>query len=284
MKPFAQRFLELAAERSPFCLGIDPTPQLLKTWGLPDTADGVERMCEIVAAAVCDRLAVVKPQIAYFERFGSRGISILESLIRRFHEQDTLVLVDAKRGDIGSTAEAYAEALLGEDSPLGADAITVHAYLGFGSLMPLLRHAQRVGAGVFVVVRSSNPEGEVVQNALTESGLTVADHLAEAITAFNEQDSASLVPGPAGAVVGATLTGDIRDTLNRLGKSLILAPGIGHQGATYEDLRVRFGEHSPRAIPTASRSVLAYGPGIETLQREIEKQREMARLMSLAEG
>ncbi len=276
MKPFAQRFLNAAKTRGPLCLGIDPTPQLLKMWGLTDSADGLAKMCEIVAAAAGDTLAIVKPQIAFFERFGSSGIKVLESLIRQFHQQDTLVLVDAKRGDIGSTVEAYAQAILGEQSALGADAITVHAYLGFGSLMPLLQHARAVGAGVFVVVRSSNPEGELLQRAMVEGGRTVADHLADEITAFNEHDGEL---GIVGAVIGATLTDDIRPTLNRLKRSLILAPGIGHQGATFEDLLARFQEHSVRAIPSASRSILSHGPGVDALRLEIEKQSELARIL-----
>jgi orotidine-5'-phosphate decarboxylase len=276
MTPFAQRFLERAKTRGPLCLGIDPTADLLKLWGLTDDADGLDKMCEIIVAAAADRLAIVKPQIAYFERFGSRGIRILESLVRQFRQQDTLVLVDAKRGDIGSTAEAYAQALLGERSALGADAITVHPYLGFGSLMPLLQHARAVAAGVFVVVRSSNPEGRLLQNAIVDGGRTVADYLADAITEFNTNEREL---GPVGAVMGATLTDNIQPTLARLERSLILAPGIGHQGATYEDILERFGEHSLRAIPAASRSILGHGPKIDTLRLEIEKQSKQARIL-----
>src|SRR5687767_2759531 len=116
MNPFAQRFLELANSRSPFCLGIDPTPQLLHAWGLPHSAEGLAQMCETVVNAAEDRLAIVKPQSAFFERFGSKGIAVLERLIDAFHQRGTLVLVDAKRGDIGSTVEAYAQAYLGPSS------------------------------------------------------------------------------------------------------------------------------------------------------------------------
>lgn len=277
MTPFAQRFLERANTHGPLCLGIDPTAELLKLWGLPDEPAGLDKMCEIIVAAAAGSLAIVKPQIAYFERFGSDGIRILESLIRQFHQQDALVLVDAKRGDIGSTAEAYAQALLGEGSALEADAITVHAYLGFGSLLPVLEHARAVAAGVFVVVRSSNPEGQVLQNAIVDGGRTVADYLADEITTFNTNEREL---GPVGAVIGATLANnDVRPTLERLQRSLILAPGIGHQGATYEDVLERFGEHSLRAIPTASRSILSHGPKIETLRLEIEKQSKLARIL-----
>lgn len=278
MKSFAQRFLELAGLRSSFCLGIDPTPQLLKAWNLPHTADGLAQMCETVVTAAEDRLAIVKPQIAFFERFGSKGIQVLEKLIDAFHERGTLVLVDGKRGDIGSTVEAYAQAYLGPASAFRADAITVHAYLGFGSLKPLLTHAVDAGAGVFVVVRSSNVEGTALQTAvLNHDGRTVADSLADMITEFNQQTSGSEI-GPVGAVVGATIENDLLPTLDRLAQSLILAPGIGHQGATFEDLRRRFERHAPRAIPSSSRAVLDRGPDVEQLRSEIIKQCEAARL------
>jgi orotidine-5'-phosphate decarboxylase len=278
MKNFAQRFLELAGSRSPFCLGIDPTPQLLKAWELPDNAEGLARMCETIASAAQDRLAIVKPQIAFFERFGSKGIHVLEKLIESFHNRGTLVLVDGKRGDIGSTVEAYAQAYLGPASAFRADAITAHAYLGFGALEPLLDRAVEVGAGVFVVVRSSNVEGIALQNAvLRNDGRTVADSLSDMITEFNEQTSGSEI-GPIGAVVGATIENDLLSTLERLPRSLILAPGIGHQGATFDDLRKRFQTHAARAIPSSSRAVLDRGPDVEQLHAEISKQCEAARL------
>lgn len=278
MKSFGQRFLQLADSRSPFCLGIDPTPQLLKAWDQAHTAEGLAQMCEIVAAAAEDLLAIVKPQIAFFERFGSRGIQILERLIDSFHERGTLVLIDCKRGDIGSTVEAYAQAYLGPASAFRADAMTAHAYLGFGSLKPLLTHAVDVGAGVFVVVRSSNVEGTPLQTAvLPNDGRTVADSLADMITGFNEQTSGSEI-GPVGAVIGATIEGDLLPTLDRLPTSLILAPGIGYQGATFEDLRKRFGPHAARAIPSSSRAVLDRGPDVHQLRSEIIKQCEAARL------
>jgi orotidine-5'-phosphate decarboxylase len=276
MKSFAQRFLELAKSRSPFCLGIDPTPQLLKAWNLPHSADGLAQMCETVVGAAEDRLAIVKPQIAFFERFGSKGIAVLEQLVAAFQERGTLVLVDGKRGDIGSTVEAYAQAYLGPSSAFHADAITAHAYLGFGALKPLLTHAVDSGAGVFVVVRSSNVEGTSLQMAVLKDGRTVADSLADLITEFNRQISGSEI-GPVGAVVGATVE-NLVPTLDRLSQSLLLAPGIGHQGATFEDLRRRFERHAARAIPSSSRAVLDRGPDVQQLRAEIVTQCEAARL------
>jgi orotidine-5'-phosphate decarboxylase len=155
--------------------------------------------------------------------------------------------------------------------------MTAHAYLGFGSLKPLLTHAVDAGAGVFVVVRSSNVEGLPLQTAvLNRDGRTVADSLADMITEFNEKTSGGEI-GPIGAVIGATIENDLLPTLDRLSKSLILAPGIGHQGATYEDLRKRFERHAARAIPSSSRAVLDRGPDVEELRSEILKQCQSAR-------
>lgn len=271
MKNFAERFLELSEKRSNFCLGIDPTPQLLSAWNLPDSAEGLRRMCRIIVEAAASELAVVKPQIAYFERFGAEGIRILISLIEEFRQKSTLVLVDAKRGDIGTTIEAYAQSILGAESALKGDAVTAHAYLGFESLLPLFKHAGETGTGVFVVVKSSNPEGEMIQDAVVRDGRTIAEYLADNITDFNGSQFEAHKVGAIGAVVGATLKDNIQALLRRLEKSLILAPGIGHQGASFEDLRANFGETISRVIPTSSRAVLKFGPDAEALNSQIKK-------------
>src|SRR6185503_2551440 len=139
-------------------------------------------------------------------------------------------------------------------------------------------HAVDSGAGVFVVVRSSNVEGTSLQTAvLNDDGRTVADSLADMITEFNQQTSGSEI-GPVGAVVGATIENELLPTLDRLPQSLILAPGIGHQGATFEDLRRRFAQHAARAIPSSSRAVLDRGPDVEELRSEIVRQCKAARL------
>src|SRR6185369_4721478 len=124
------------AERGPLCVGIDPHPSLLTAWGLPDTPAGLAVFAETVVDALADRVAVLKPQSAFFERFGSSGIAVLESTIRHSRERGALVLLDVKRGDIGSTASAYATAYLDPTSPLFADAVTVSPYPGFASLDP----------------------------------------------------------------------------------------------------------------------------------------------------
>jgi orotidine-5'-phosphate decarboxylase len=254
---FAQKFKTLSKKRSSFCLGIDPSLELLKSWGLPCSPDGLQNFCDIILAASKDHLAIVKPQAAYFEAFGPEGWSILQNLIKSFHERDTLVLLDVKRGDIGSTSLAYAKAYLGPSSPYQCDAITAVAYLGFDALMPMFQHAQDMGAAVFLVLRSSNPEGALVQNALVNASLCLSDQFAQDIKDFNRRTTDPVI----GAVMGATLAGPaLHKTLGLLGNSFLLCPGIGYQGAQLSSFFQEYKTAQGLLIPTASRSILGQGP------------------------
>jgi len=167
MKTFGDRIQHAMRHFGPVCVGIDPHPGLLGSWGLTDDVDGVEKFAEICVEAFDGTVALVKPQVAFFEAYGSGGIAVLERTIEVLRASGTLVLADAKRGDIGSTMDAYARAWLA-DGPLGSDAVTVSPYLGFGSLAPALALAQANRRGVFVLAATSNPEGAQVQSALTE--------------------------------------------------------------------------------------------------------------------
>ncbi|WP_181707393.1 orotidine-5'-phosphate decarboxylase [Chthonobacter rhizosphaerae] len=257
---FADRFAKLAAARSPLCVGIDPAPETLKLWDLPYSAEGVRVFGLEMVEALGDRIGVFKPQVAFYERFGWRGLKALEEVVSHIRSADALALADVKRMDIGHTLEAYAAAWLGDDAGLPVDAITLGAYMGSGSLRPVVQRAIAAGAGLFVVVRSSNPDGIVLQNARQEDDRTVADALADDLTAFNAAHLTGERIGPVGAVVGATLD-DADAVLERLGTSLILAPGIGAQGATMKDVRLRFGSAaSRRTLPTVSRQIGHAGP------------------------
>jgi len=268
--PFQQRFIALAAERSRLCVGIDPSADSLRGWGLPDDAEGLlafsERMVEVCAPLV----ACVKPQSAFFERHGPAGMAVLRQTVDAARSHGALVIVDAKRGDIESTAAAYADAFLGPHSPFGGDAITLSAYLGFGSLAPFVELARREAAGVFILVRSSNPEGSELQQARMPDGRSVAEHLADQIAARNAADGESRL-GLIGAVVGATLGREAADLAARLANALLLVPGIGAQGATIADVRRNFGVHYSRVIPSVSRAVARAGPRPEDLRREVER-------------
>ena len=216
---FGRRLRSAMAQRGPLCLGIDPHPELLTAWGLPVSADGVAKFSDVCVEAFAG-FAIVKPQVAFFEAYGSAGFAVLERTIAGLREAGVLVLADAKRGDIGSTMAAYAQAWAG-DSPLAADAVTASPYLGFGSLQPLLDVAAAHGRGVFVLAATSNPDGASVQRALVGER-TVAQTVVDDVAAANAAGDGSV-----GVVVGATLA-EVPD-LSQLGGPVLL-PGVGAQG------------------------------------------------------
>lgn len=261
MESFGARLHRAVGERGPLCVGIDPHPGLLARWGLDDDVRGLERFAGRVVEALGDRVAVVKPQSAFFERFGSRGVAVLESTIRQLRAAGSLVLLDVKRGDIGSTVAAYASAYLDPSSPLHVDAVTVSPYLGVGALAPMFELAAAQGGGVFVLALTSNPEGAAVQRARTADGRTVAQLVIDEISQLNAGEQPL---GSVGLVVGATI-GETGHDLTAVNGPL-LAPGLGAQGASAADLRVVFGSSLPAVLPTYSREVLAAGPDLAALR------------------
>ena len=260
MTGFGARLHAAMRDRGPLCVGIDPHPELLTAWGLDDNPAGLERFARTAVEALGGMVAVLKPQSAFFERHGSRGIAVLERVVADTRDRGGLVLIDAKRGDIGSTVQAYADAYLEPSSPLCSDAVTASPYLGFGSLRPLLDTAARHGNGVFVLALTSNPEGAEVQRAHTAAGATVAGTILAHVRAEN---AGSKPWGSVGAVVGATI-GATDDDLDVGGP--LLAPGIGVQGGQAADLRRVFGAVLPNVLPAPSREVLQVGPDVAQLR------------------
>lgn len=260
-EPFGARVTTAVSAHGPLCVGIDPHVSLLERWGLPVDATGLETFAMTCVEALAGEVAVVKPQSAFFEAHGSAGVAVLERLIAAFRDTGTLVLLDVKRGDIGSTMAAYAQAYLGEGSPLAADAITVSPYLGFGSLDPALDLAEQNGRGVFVLALTSNKEGPQVQRARDENGVSVAQTMVDEAAARN----AGATPlGAVGLVIGATV-GRTELDLSKL-NGTILAPGFGAQGAGVADLRTVFGENRRHVLPTSSRDILRHGPDATALR------------------
>ncbi|WP_436789310.1 orotidine-5'-phosphate decarboxylase [Yinghuangia sp. YIM S10712] len=259
-QPFGARLRTAMDQRGPLCVGIDPHAALLRAWGLDDDIAGLEAFTRTTVDALADRVAVLKPQSAFFERFGSRGIAVLERAVADARSAGALVLMDAKRGDIGSTMAGYAAAYVAADSPLASDAVTVSPYLGFGSLAPLLDVAREHGAGVFVLALTSNPEGREVQRATAADGTSVASVMLRHIAAENARSEGL---GSVGAVVGATL-GAVGVDLDVNGP--LLAPGIGAQGATPADLPEVFGAAVRNVVPSVSREVLRHGPSVGALR------------------
>jgi orotidine-5'-phosphate decarboxylase len=260
---FGTRLSDAVSRRGPLCPGIDPHPELIRAWGLTVGADGLAKFCDICVAAFAD-FAVVKPQVAFFEAFGAQGFAVLERTIGALQASGVLVLADAKRGDIGSTMAAYADAWAGE-SPLAADAVTASPYLGFGSLQPLLDTAAAHDRGVFVLAATSNPEGASVQRA-DAGGRTVAQSIVDAAAAVNRE-----LPGSVGVVVGATVS-DPPD-VSALGGP-VLVPGVGAQGGRPEALGGLGGAHPGQLLPAVSREVLRAGPEVAAVRAAAESFRD----------
>ncbi|KQR93136.1 MAG: orotidine-5'-phosphate decarboxylase [Microbacterium ginsengisoli] len=264
MTTFGQRLWQALDTHGPLCVGIDPHESLLQSWGLPVSADGVREFGLRVVDAAAGRVGVVKPQVAFFERFGSRGFAALEDVLAAARAAELIVIADAKRGDIGSTMDGYAAAWLQPGSPLEADAVTLSPYLGPDSLQQTLTFALRHGKGAFVLAATSNPEAEPVQTAVTadaaaEEGERVAARVARDAGWHNVGLPGAL--GSVGVVIGATVTRSrfgLSDIL--LAGTPILAPGFGAQGADPAELGRLFGYVSSQVIANESRSVLAVGP------------------------
>jgi orotidine-5'-phosphate decarboxylase len=273
MISFGARLRRALDRRGPLCVGIDPHPALLSRWGLADTAQGLDRFCRTVVDALADRVAVIKPQSAFFERHGSAGIAVLESTIRQSRLAGALVIADVKRGDIGSTVQAYAQAYLAPGRPLHCDAITASPYLGFGALAPLLDEADAHAGGVFVLAATSNPEAAQFQDLRTADGRSVAQVVIDEAAARNRAGSGVL--GSVGVVIGVT-TSSPRPDLTHL-NGPILAPGLGAQGGTPDELPGLFQDVSAWVVPSYSREILAHGPSVVGLRESAVRARDRCR-------
>ena len=282
-EPFGTRLAAAMAARGPLCVGIDPHPQLLAAWGLDDDVAGLERFARTVVEVLGGQVAVLKPQCAFFERHGSRGVAVLEQVLAEAAQAGALTIADAKRGDIGSTMTAYAQAFVGEGSPLAADAVTASPYLGFESLRPLLDLAAATGRGVFVLALTSNPEGPQLQLATTADGRSVAQTILDAVSEQNRGSAglgstglSSTGLGSTGVVVGAT-AGSAASGLRVDVGGPVLAPGIGAQGAGPEQLRALFPHSLGAVLPSSSREVLGAGPTPAGLRRAAQACLEQVR-------
>lgn len=264
---FGTRLQASIERRGPLCVGIDPHPELLASWGLDLDVAGLESFALTAATAIGDVAAVVKPQSAFFEAFGSAGIAVLERTIAALQQAGALVLLDAKRGDIGSTMQAYARAYLEDGSPLAVDALTVSPFLGLGSLHPAVLAARRSGRGLFVLCRTSNADGRQVQLATGPDGRSVAQRIVDEVAALND---GALPLGSFGVVIGATV-GKLDVDISSL-NGPVLAPGLGAQGAGPDELRRVFGDRLPAILPASSREILRAGPAAHALRDAVRRQ------------
>jgi orotidine-5'-phosphate decarboxylase len=260
---FSTRLDEAVSKFSAICIGIDPSESELDNWELPDSAAGAREYGLRIIDSAQDRLGIIKPQVGFFERFGSLGYQTLEEIIREAKDAGLIVIADAKRGDIGSTMLGYASAWFGDDSPLRSDALTVSGYLGPESLRETLHYAQDVQGGLFILAATSNPEAAQLQQALI-GGKTVAANVIDAAKEIGQ--------GEMGVVIGATQdlkAFGIGHITERDIEIPILAPGFGAQGARLEDLKEIFGASSHRVIASMSRELTKNGP--EQLGHMIDK-------------
>ena len=262
---YGERLGTLTSERGPLCVGVDPHPTLLTSWGLAADVHGLERCARGLIEALGGIVPVFKPQSAFFEAYGAAGIAVLERTLGDIKAAGAISLLDVKRGDVGSTMDAYAAAYLSDGSPLAADAVTLSPYLGFGSLDGAIELADRGGRGVYVLALTSNPEGGQIQRARTADGRAVGQIVIDEAASRNAtrcKPGTSL--GPVGVVVGATIGPTATDFTALRGS--ILAPGIGAQGGVAADLPAVFGDAIQFVLPSTSREVISAGPTPAGLQ------------------
>jgi len=259
-EPFGERVRAAIGRTGPLCVGVDPSPAMLARFGLADGVEGVRAFGEACVTALQGVVAALKPQVAFFERHGAAGMSAYEALVAAGREAGLLVIADAKRGDVGSTTEAYADAWF--RGPLAADAVTATPYVGAGALTPMVEGARATRRGLIVLATSSNPEGSALQRARMPDGTTVEGSILASIARWNAEElgeGARGRLGSVGAVVGAT-GGDPPEGLGRLA-GVVLSPGIGAQGATVADVARRFDDCAPGSVlPAVSRELLRRGP------------------------
>lgn len=272
---FGERLARVFATKGQLCVGIDPHAFLLGEWGLMDDAGGVREFGMRVVDAVQGHVGIVKAQVAFFERHGAAGFAALESVLSAARDAGLLVIADAKRGDVGTTVEAYGAAWLTPGGALEADALTVNAFQGVGSLAGPIALAREAGKGLLVLAATSNPESTQLQAAIIgtgpRAGVTVAAGIVDEVMRLNADDSPRVGAGPIGGfgvVLGATVDlagfGIPLEAMAEVPATPVLAPGFGHQGALYSELIGRYGPVAPFVIASSSRGLLAAGPsGIE---------------------
>jgi orotidine-5'-phosphate decarboxylase len=258
--PFGERVRAALADFGPLCVGIDPHARLLEDWGLEASAAGAREFGLRVVDAAAGRVGVVKPQVSFFERHGSAGFIALERVMAAARAAGLIVIADAKRGDIGTTMDAYAQAWLTPGAPLEADAITANPFLGLGTLEGTFRLAEQARKGVFVLAATSNPDAFTAQRATLEGGQTVSARIVAEVSARNARTTADGSWASVGFVIGATVDWADAGLAAVDPPAPILGPGFGHQGAGPADLRRRFGVAAPCVIASESRSLLSAGP------------------------
>ena len=248
---FADRLAEeVERKRSQLVVGLDPRSDLLPI----ELRGDVARFCCGIVDAVAPHAVALKPQLAFFEALGAAGMAAFEQVCAYARRAGLLVIADGKRGDIGSTARAYAEAYLEGESPR-ADALTINPYLGTDAVEPFLGACRRVGAGVFVLVRTSNQSGDL-QDAVLKDGRPLWHHVAQLVDEWGAGTAGEHGLSSVGAVVGATHPRAVAEARRIMPRTILLLPGVGAQGGSIADLSRAFQSGPASAVVNASRSVI----------------------------
>ncbi|MEM1354700.1 MAG: orotidine-5'-phosphate decarboxylase [Planctomycetota bacterium] len=252
----ADRLLAASSDKgAPVCVGLDPVlDRLPSSLRRAAPAEAVESFCRRVIDAVCHEVPAVKPQSACFERYGADGVAAYHRVVEHARQSGLIVIGDAKRGDIGTSSDHYASALLGGEH--GCDLLTVNGYLGGDGIEPFLDVAQPHGRGVFVLVRTSNPGGDAIQSLRLEDGRTVCQAVGDVVAKLGQRSVGASGYSSVGMVVGATKPEDAASLRERYPQQLFLVPGFGAQGGSAEDVQACFKPDGTGAIITASRSVI----------------------------
>jgi orotidine-5'-phosphate decarboxylase len=252
---------------SGLCLGVAPSDSWLHRWRLPPGLPGAREFCASVLDAAGELVGVYKAQVPFFLRFGPAGMDLLRDFVDRAHGLGAKVILDAKVGDAGDTMDALADTYLGPGSVLGGDAVTAAATLGPESLDPLLTRAKQRGCLVFVVVRTSNHAASGTQCAVRSDGRTVAEFLADEVTAWNTRHAPGEV-GPAAALVGARPP-ESTDLVARLSTSVIELPGLGRPDRHISEVLAPARTAPGRVAATVTTGVLRHGPDIPAVRDSI---------------
>jgi len=261
---FADRLTSaVRTKRTPVLVGLDPRVEQLppQLWPAGASHDGhaaaaaYRRFCCEVIDVVADLVPAVKPQAAFFEELGPAGMVALGDIVAYARSKGLIVILDGKRNDIGSTAEAYARGMLGPESAWAADALTVSPYLGDDSLQPFVDVANQRGAGIFVLVKTSNPGGKMLQD-LDVGGRPLYRVVAEYVESLASASASASAFGCVGAVVGATYPAQLAELREAMPHTWILVPGFGSQGGTASDVAAGFNAKGLGAIVNNSRGIL----------------------------
>jgi len=273
---FGSRLRNSFDSQGHLCVGIDPSAQQLHSWGLPFDSRGIESFSKQLVDSCHNKVGIVKFQVAFFEQFGSAGFLVLEKLSSYANSAGLLVIADAKRGDIGTTMDGYAEAWLAKESIFNADAVTLSPYMGVDALAPAVDLAVANHKGVFILCATSNTEASNLQTSVGSAGELVAKQIADYAARSNTDKLGSV-----GLVIGAgTELEEFGLIESEMTQTPILAPGYGHQGARFSDARKIFGSLAQNLICNASRSIAGTSPAGVSLRIQ-EAQEELSKGLGL---